>query len=270
MFIFLFFISLSFAEGRDIRSLAETTYTRDNTYCQIGYKKIQIQIRSDASHTEPKEKKYGEYIFIYPNDKPQLLPLNQDKLNSYRLFEGTNSLCTKSFGYRIDTNKIAILFLKENRPFMDKLSFQIVNTKTFEVENVIDTEYMTDKTELSTEGFTFRTFVERQALEMGVIKIKDIDHNFQDLDFPIWMKYSLNGFEVSPQDSFQNFQWKSYFKDEKDFYECSGWNAKEKKFKNSILYFAVNHELKKECILLSPDKIPVIGSESGWRCNQSP
>ena len=150
---------------------------------------------------------------------------------------------------------------------MDKLSFQIMNTTTFEPENIIDTEYMSDLTEIAYGGFVFRTHDQRNGLEMGKTKIKDLEYLFQDRDFPYWVKYSEKGFNISALSSFQNFPWKGYFKDVKDFFAYSGWDRKEKKFKNSTLYVAVNHALKKECILLSPGKIKITEAETGWRCN---
>ena len=267
MYIFFLLFTLLTAEARNVRSVRETTFTRDNTYCQIGKQKIKIQIRSETFLTEQKDKSYGEFIFSYPNNRPKLLPINKDKLSNYRLFRGENSLCSKSYGYALENDKIAVLFLKENRPFKDKLSFQVINTNTLNGEEFVDTEYMSDKTQIAPNGFLFRTHGPRNALEMGTIKIKDVVHTFQDRDFPFWVKYSLAGFEISGPESFQDFQWKSYFKDEKDFFEISGWNETEKKFKNAILYVAVNHNLKKECILLSATKIKVSGDEAGWRCN---
>ena len=70
-----------------------------------------------------------------------------------------------------------------------------------------------------------------------------------------------------PSESFQQFQWKDYFQSEAEFLEFSGWNEKEKMFKNSVLYVAVNYKLKKECILLVPEKIKISGLEAGWRCH---
>ena len=268
MYIFLLLLtSLVFATGWDIRSVRESTYSRDNTYCQFGPQRIEFQIRSDASHTDHNDKKYGTYIFFYPNELPKLLPLNSDKMHSYRFFHGNSSLCSKSLGYSVGKDKIAVLFLKENRPNMDKLSFQIINTTTFEPENIIDTEYMSDLTEIAYGGFVFRTHDQRNGLEMGKTKIKDLEYLFQDRDFPYWVKYSEKGFNISALSSFQNFPWKGYFKDVKDFFAYSGWDRKEKKFKNSTLYVAVNHALKKECILLSPGKIKITEAETGWRCN---
>lgn len=257
---------LSYGESFDVRSLREKTFTRDNSFCQIGGKRIEIQIRSDSSRTENKKDRYGEYIFYYPLTRAELLTINQDKLNNYRFFEGANTLCSKSRGYLIDKDRMAVLFLKENRPFMDKLSFQIFDIKTFQPINVIDTEYSVDSAELIPGGFLFRTYAERTDHDMGNVEINSSQFFFQDRDFSIWMKYTAaTGFEINPAVSFQKFPWNKHFKNEKEFLAASGWNAKEKKFMNTILYVAINHKEKKECILLSSSKIKVSGTE-GWHC----
>jgi hypothetical protein len=271
MYIIFFLVSSVFATGWEARSLKESTYGRDNTFCQVGDKRIQIEIRSAASQTESVEKKYGESLFYYREDdqksEPKLLPLNQEKLNTYRLFEGESPLCSKSQGFAIGPDKVAVLFLKENRPFKDKLALQLFQTKTGGPINAVDTEYMVDKALSTTDGFLFRTHVDRLGLESGKTKIQDINYTYQDRDFSYWMKYSTTGFAVMPSESFQQFQWKDSFQSEAKFLEFSGWNEKEKMFKNSVLYVAVNYKLKKECILLVPEKIKISGLEAGWRCH---
>jgi len=268
MFIIFFLVSQAFSETFDLRSLKAKTYTRDNTYCLLGGKRLEIEIRSEAPHTEPKEKNYGEYVLYYPKVKKKgtLLPLGEDKLNSYRLFAGRGTKCSKSYGYSLDSKKLAVLFLKENRPFMDKLSLQIFNSDSAAPESIIETDYKSDLTVGIDNGFIFRTYADRQGLEMGTVKINDVEFFFQDRDFPIWMKYTLQGFEVTPSESFQRYPWKQYFKTEKEFLESAGWTDTEKKFKNTVQYIAVNHKGKKECVLLMPQKTKLSGSET-WRCN---
>lgn len=268
MYIYLLLLtSIAFSKGWDLRSVRETTYTRDNSYCQVGQQRIEFQIRGQASTTDPKEKKYGEYIFFYPDETPKLLPINNDKLHNYRLFEGKSSLCSKSFGYVVGKEKVAILFLKENSPDMDKLSFQILNTKTYEPEQVVDTEYIADLVEASPNGFQFRTYEQKAGSEMGKTHINNVEYVFQNRSFPLWMKYGPKGFQISGKISFLKFQWKDYFKTEHDFYENAAWDKREKKFKNTTLYVAVNHAFKKECILLTSSNTKITGTESGWRCN---
>lgn len=266
MYILLLLLSSQlFAQSIDVRSLREKTFTRDNSFCRMGKERIEFQIRSDAHHTEQIEKSYGEYIFFYNKKLPHLLPLNTDKLNNYRFFPGRDTVCSKSLGYMLDKDKMAILFLKENRPFMDKLSVQIFDATSLIAGEVHDTEFQTDKTELTSGGFIFRTYADRQGLEMGSVKIQDIEYFFQDRDFPYWMKYTSAGFEIDRAASFSHSPWKKYFKDEQDYLTASGWDESAKKFVNSVLYVAVNHQHKKECLLLMPSRTKISGSET-WRC----
>lgn len=266
MHIFLLLlISPIFAQSIDVRSLREKTVTRDNTFCRLGKERIEFQIRSDSRHTEPHEKKYGEYVFYYNKKRPYLLPLNVDRLNNYRFFPGRETSCSKTLGYQLEKDKVAILFLKENRPFMDKLSLQIFDASTLAAGDVIDSEFSADKTEATTGGFIFRTYAERQNLQMGSIKIQDIEYFFQDRDFSYWMKYGPAGFEISTTESFKHSPWKKFFKDEQDFLTATGWDSSNKKFNNSVLFVAINHQHKKECIVLVPPKTKITGPEQ-WRC----
>jgi hypothetical protein len=266
MYIFLLLLISSFsAYSAEVRSLLETTYTRDNTYCRMSKERIEIQIRSDDKMTESSEKNYGEYIFYYHKKEPFILPLNVDRLSNFRFFPGRETVCTKSLGYMLDKDKLAILFLKENRPFMDKLAIQIFNATTLVPGEALDTDYTTDKTEILPGGFMFRTYAERQGLEMGSVKIQETEYFFQDRNFSYWMKYTNAGFEIEALASFTHSPWKKHFKDEKDFLAATGWDATTKKFTNSVLYVAVNHKQKKQCLLLMPAKTKISGSET-WRC----
>lgn len=265
----ILFLLLSFAamaEPVNVRNLTEKTYTRDNTYCRLAKARVEIQIRSHAATTEPREKNYGEYVFYYPKVKPHLLPINVDKLNSYRLFTGQGSLCSKSLAFPVG-EKIAVLLLKENRPFEDKLSIQLFDQKSGEPDAFVETDYLTDKAELAPDGFVFRNYVEKSLNpEFGKVTIAGNSFVYQDRGFSFWMKYSVKGFEAVPSVSYQKFNWMKLYKDEKDFLEASGWDDSTQTFKNKLVYLAVNHKLKKECVLLIDKKIKPDGSEN-WRCN---
>lgn len=269
-FYVLLFSSLVFSENSvDLRTLKDKTFTRDNTYCSFGKQRLQIQVRGVTSHTEPVEGKYGDYFFFYPEEgKPELLPLNASHLNKYRLFEGKakGSLCSKSFGFMLGKNKLAVLFLEENRPFMDKLTLQFFDTQTKRPLEVVETNYISDDAEGIKYGFVFKTYIEKADTGNGKIKIQGIDHAFNDMDFPYWVKYSDLKVEASGEVSFEKFPWKGHFKDIQDFYLTSGWDPKNKKFKNTFLYYAFAHSTKKECILLRDQKTNLTGEEKDWRC----
>jgi len=264
--IFFLLMSLAFANGDEVRNLIEKTFTRNNTYCKIGNERIEIQVRGVNSKTEPGEKKYGEHIFYYQNELPKILPLNKDGLANYRFFEGESPICSKSLGFQVDKNLIAVLFLKENNPHRDTLTLQVFNNDTITPDKVIDTEYLTEKAEIFDGGFIFDSYLERTKIQMGKIKIQEIEYTYQDRDFPIWISYNKFGFSISPEKTFSEFPFNKLFKDQNDFLNEIQWNDKEKKIQNNILFVAVNHKLKKECILITGQGHKVTGSETGWRC----
>ena len=266
--MYLLFLILSFAHAdpQDLRNLFEKTYTRDNTFCELGKNRSQIQIRSIESKTELDQQKYGEYIFYSTELSPKLMPLNQDNLGSYRLFHGPGTICSKSLAFRLTKDLVAILFLRENSPHHDQLSIQLFNTKSFNPEKAIDTDYQVGEVISTKDGFAFGTHFDRLGLEAGKMKMGEIDYLYQDRDFHYWIQFSQAGSRLSPSLSFEHFEFKSLFKNEKDFLLAGGWDEKGNRFTKSILFVAVNHELKKECILLTETKIKPNGSEAGWRC----
>lgn len=250
-----------------MRSLKESSYTRDNTFCRLNDKRIEIQVRGHAQLTEDKETKYGEFIFFHPTeDSAELLPLNSDKLDTYRLFAGSNSLCSKSLGFQIGKDRLAVLFLRENSPFTDKLSIQYFDLKTARPLKALETEYLVDKAEATPEGFSFRLVGERHGLEMGKVEIATRPFTYQDRDFDVWMIHKASGIEYSGTLSYQKSPWKKFFKDENDFLIATGWDAKNKTFRKTHLYLAVNHKEKIQCIYVGTEKMKFKPNEPGWRC----
>jgi len=205
------------AETFKMRNLREQSFTRDNTFCQIKNKRIEIQIRGNQQYTEKKDQ-YGEHVFWYPQeDDAKALPINQDKLNSYRLFHGPSKICTKSQAYLFGKDQVVLLFLKENRPFKDKLSLQFFDLNTQKPLTVLHTDYSSDLTDEFPGGFIFRTYVERADMDMGKVKIDGVEFTYQDRHFPYWLKATPAGLEVEPIVSFEKFPFKKHFKDDVRF-----------------------------------------------------
>lgn len=255
------------ATASDSRDIVEKTFTRDNTFCKFGENKVQFQIRSYNKFTEMKEKAYGEFVFFYPEEeKAELLPLNKDGMHTFRIFHGKSDLCSKSHGYLIGKDKIAVLFLMENRPFKDKLSFQLINRAGNQAIDSIHTNYIVDDATIYSDGFIFKNHSEKLDLDMGTFKKDGLDYTYQDREFISWVSYTSKGFQVHPLISYQKSHWKTYYQNEKDYMENVGWDETTKQFKNQHIYFAVNHKQKKECVLHAPTKVKPTGTELGWRC----
>lgn len=263
----LFIVSTSFAlTKRQAQTLAEKSYSRDNTFCRFKDKTIEIEIRGEGRYTEKQDTLYGQYVFQVEDNKFSLLPINKQGLGRYKFYRGDNKMCSKSIGIQLDPSTAAILFLKENRPFKEKLVIQLYDTKSATPKDAIETDYLTDKIELTQNGFHFRTVMERVDRQIGKINIGDHQYIYQDQEMTPWMSYTAKGFETLGTKTYENSEFKLFFRDETDFLMFSGWNSQEKKFSNLYVYTAVNHELKKECILFTnaPQK-NLTGSEF-WRC----
>ncbi len=265
--LLLLFLSWAFAEPINMRDLMEKSYIRDSTYCELGQERTQIQIRTMNHKSDPGDQKYGEYVFYFPNVMPKLFDLNRDHFSTYRLVHGESSICTKTLGFKVGPNHVAIVLLRENNPEKDKLTLQLFNTSTFSPEDALETNYQIETIKSFEDGLIFNSFPERRGLDMGKITIQDVPTTYQDRGFPQWIKYNFkNGFTVVPEMTFEKFELKHHFQDLKEFKLVTGWDEKDKKFKKTILYVAVNHGVKKECILFSEEKIKVTGAEADWRC----
>ena len=266
MLTLLVLIGSFFAHSNEMRNLAEKTYTRDNTFCQIGTQRIQIQIRSLNTKTELDEKKYGEYAFYYPSGIAELLPINEDHLSNFQLFQGQSTLCSKSLGYKISPDSVAILFLKENGIDPDKLTIQLFNLKNSKPTQMIETDYVTSEAQETAGGFIFKTHNPRHHLQMGETKIGDLKYTYQDRNFYYWVSYTKKGFEIDINKTFQESEMNDFFKTLKDFEKVIGWVENKKIITKTILYMAVNHKEKKRCVLFTDSNKKIDGSESDWVC----
>lgn len=262
----ILFIAFNIFAASESTNTFEKTYPRDNTFCSYKKSRIEISIRGSNKFTEPKEKGYGEFIFLRKTGfKPSLLPLNESRSDTFRFFTGKSSVCSKSHGYLLNESTMAILFLKENQPFKDKLAFQIFDHKTLTAIKHVETDYPTDKAKKIDHGFAFRTLPEILNPDMGKVQIGPDTFIFQEKSFPLWINYTEKGFEVSADETYSQFPYKKLFKSKEDFMTSLGWDESEMKFKKSIIYYAINHKLKKECFLFVEAKTKFTGSES-WIC----
>lgn len=256
----------AFAQASDNDELlVEKTFSRDNTFCKLNKKIIEINIRGEGRYTEMKENGFGQYVFQIEGKKYTLLPFNKDRLGRYRFYRGDEGPCTKSLSYLINTQTLAVLFLRENLPFKEKLVIQLFDLSTAKPKEAIETNILTDRIEAFRGGFAFRTLKEKTDVMIGRVNIQGEDFIFQDADLSPWMSYSSIGLETLGSKTFDDSQWKKFFKSEAEFFEVTGWNPSEKKFSNTIVYSAVNHATKKECVFFSPTPLKVSGQET-WRC----
>lgn len=266
MISILFFLTLSAFAASDSKDAFDKSFPRDNTFCSYRGSRVELLIRGESKFTEPKERGYGELIFYrHPPKRPNIMKFSLIKADTFKLFNGVSPLCSKSHGYQIDAETMAVLLLKENRPFKDKLVMQLFDLKTLKPKDFIETNYLTDRAKKTKTGFAFNTYRENHNPEMGKVLIEGSEFIFQEKDFPQWMEYSNKSFGLMADLTYERLPWKKLFKDQEDFLTVTGWNPVEKKFSKNIVYFAINHKMKKRCLLFIESKQKLAGSES-WRC----
>lgn len=267
LILLLSLVSFAFADNDrfEIKNLIQSTYAHDNTFCMLGGVRVEFELRGLNKFTDPKDRAFGEHIF-YRNQKVlKALPLNKDHMHSYRFFPAKDGNCSKSLAFKMDQTTSAILFLRENRPYKGKLVIQLYDHVNHLPKEAVETEYSTDEVKADKSGFAFKVVPERHDRLMGQVTINDVKYTYQDRDFHPWLLYSLKGFETLGSITYDNFEWKKYFKDESEFFQIAGWNATTKQFSNTYVYIAVNHALKKECLFISSSKVQITGTEN-WRC----
>lgn len=265
-FIILLISGLLHAASDDM-NMFEKTFPRDNTFCHQNGKRIEIIIRGSVKQNDPSERGYGEYFFTrLDGQEPKLLALNSERSESLKFFPGDSKVCTKTLGFSIDKETAGILLLKDNRPYKETLVIQFFDLTTLQPKNHLETNYATDKVNITKDGFVFNNLDEKIETTTGKIKIEGVDYTFQDREFPKWISYTSKGFEVLSTLTFENYPGKMFFKDEADFLSMMGWNSTKKEFMNNFIYVAVNHKLKKACLLVEAQKKKPDGSEK-WRCH---
>lgn len=266
-YLFLLFTTF-FSWGSDqSRNLYEKSFPRDNTFCTFKNKRVKFQIRSQAKYTEPTDLAYGEYVYYQVEKQlPVLLDINKSGSDTFRLFLGTGSLCSKSFGYLIDSKTIAVLFLKENRPYKDKLIIQLLDAATMSPKEYLETNYLVNEVEKHHGGFSFRTFSEEFESDSGKVVINNETFLFHQTHFPVWISYTSKGFKVANDLTYSKSSWTDFFKNIEDFQNLTGWDSKKEIYSKRFIYLATNHKSKRQCIYFSDKKVALTGSES-WLCH---
>lgn len=261
----LFALIFSLAALATDKDTFEKTYSRDNTFCQVGQKKIEIMVRGNLSHIETADLLWGEHVFFrIGNGAATKVPVTSES-GLYRFFQGNPSSCTKVVGTMLD-GKFAVLFQKDNRPHKNQLVIQYFDPKDFRPLETLHTPFLADKAMVKNNAFLLRTHSQnRSDIEMGKVTIKEKKYLFQDHRFPVWVTFDKSGFSSDVVATFEDFTYKSFFKSIDEFKLHSGWQENEKSFTNTKLYVAINHEVKSKCILLLKEKRALTGDEN-WLC----
>jgi formylmethanofuran dehydrogenase subunit C len=72
-------------------------------------------------------------------------------------------------------------------------------------------------------------------------------------------------FQVNSDETYEDFPWKKFFKSMEDFNLLTQWDKNKKKYLKDMFYVAVNHKIKKQCLIFLEKKQTLTGDEP-WRC----
>ncbi len=258
-------ILLSTITLASVEDAFEKTYPRDNAFCQMGAEKIEIMVRGNQSHIEPGDKLWGEHVFSRIGTGPvEKLPVNAES-GLYRLFRGEPSSCAKVVG-TTQNGKFAVLFQKNNRPHKNQVHVQYFDLLNFKPLGAVNTTLLGDKARVKGDSFLIRThLLNSRDTDMGKVTINRKDYLYQHHRFPIWVLHFNEGTSADVTATFEDFEYKSYFKSIDEFKAKSGWLESDKSFTNTTLYVAINHQEKLKCILFLKNKMTFTGEES-WIC----
>lgn len=266
LYLYMLLLSLPVLADKDSSNLHEKTFARDNTFCHIDGKRLEILVRGSNRYTEVGEKLYGE-VALSRTDSGEItsLPINDEQLGLIKFLPGKKSLCSKTQGYKIGPDSFGVVFSQENKPFASKLVIQLFDRKTLKPTKAVTTNYLVDTARPCDNGFKFQTSEEKADIEMGTIEIHGQKYTYQDRGFTYWVSYTDKGFKVLPKDSYESSPFIKAFKDQDDYLKKMYWSEKEEKFEHPMVYIAVNHQIKRGCIFISQTKIKPTGKED-WTC----
>lgn len=245
--------------------LFEKSWARANSFCTHKNRRIELLVRGGGKFTETKERGYGEYIFYRVKEKAEIFSFSRPLSTLYHFLQGHDGICSKSLGYPIEGDKFALLFAEEYRPHGDKLLIQLFDFKKMIPLETIHTNLIVDKAYGRPGGFIFKTHPERFDMDMGYVTLEGQKFTYQDRVFPVWMTYSAKGTSLEPETTFKKLPWKKYFKDLADFYKHSAYDSAKNAFANNVVYYAVQHQIKKRCVVFV-DKRRKLEPTEDWHC----
>ncbi len=186
------------------------------------------------------------------------------------------SNCKDTLALPIGKTTLAIFYSSDNRPFQENYRVVLWNAKT---------DKITDQRDLgavsailpTTEGFSYSNLIPRSdvdQIDMKSTSGKAMIATDKDLNALKSAKIVNKKLyvEFDPHLSFEKSQWKKFFKDKLDYLNATGWDGKQKRFANVVVYEASHFNGKdnknqETCIDLTNKRGGSL-VEPKWRCIQ--
>ena len=244
----LFFFSLS-ASALDFgsRVLLDKTFVRDNSYCRIQNKRMEIEIRSFQQYSSFDEAEYGEHAFLIQGDKYLLLPLNEKLIGRYKLLKGEDKNCSKSLSMQTGKSGLVFFFLKDNRPFLETLSMIHYDNTTGEVD-IKETSLSVQKAWMKDNILHIYSHESLSDPELGKVRISDKEFIYNEKPFGVIYTFDGKTIAMNSTKSFESFPYKKIIKDAAEFEKVFKWNSSRQVFEVKKFHYAVHMNSRQECI----------------------
>lgn len=227
---------------------AEKLYLKDRTDCVINGDTINVDISSKNRITSSEDDEYGEVITVYHRGKKIHVDTSDSGIGRYRLFNGSNDICTKPLALKHGKDELAIFLARDNRPFANTVMVLYYNVRT----RVAD--FMPTKVQ-SRSAFTldgkafFKLAANDQTEKFGTVTIEKKRYNYVEKAFEPWVSFDGKDFRLDRAVTYRLFEHSSLVKQNmlRDLNE----------FRDLRYKVASNPALRKTCIALR---------ENDWVC----
>lgn len=247
------------ANDPDARTLREKTYVRDNTFCHLGEKKVEIEIRGFDQYTDRQDARYGNKVFSVRDKVYRLLPLAKDNIGRYRLLLGEDPHCSKSLALKRNAQELTVFFLKDNRPFPDLLT--LLHYDFSGSARAEETEYPVKEALVEGGKLFFSSVSDKSVPDLKKVSIKGREYTVTFQELPVWYVYDGKSFRVDQLKTYQRFEQPHFFPTKEDFEAFFQWDTDAGMYRMHGLVAAVNVVLKEKCLARNI-------TDKDWRCRK--
>lgn len=261
---FFLYLSPALALDFETRVLIDKTFVHDNTYCQLGGKKLEIEIRSFEKYTHQKDLEYGDHVIVIQDKKYISLPINETLIGRFKLLKGKDKNCSKALSIKLDNSKLIFFLLKDNRPLKSSLLTVLYNLET-QKSIASETEFNTEDGFIEDGVLKFSSSETQLSSSLGNVKIRNKEFVYIQKNLDLWYRFDGKNFTFDSAATESSFKYKNLLKNKK-FAEFFKWDASKKRYRYDSFFHAVNHSSKEECIGIRNENKKDIDSID-WICS---
>lgn len=251
------------------------TFPFQEAQCSLNDQKVEVLLRFNTKVSAQENEVFGApLVFLKTRAAHIIEPLTKPPGDFKFIKPEAESLCDKTQGYAMGENLIGILYAHDNRPFQDLYEVAVWNLESDTFLGMLQLGAVSHLLKVK-NGFAFSKMAQRSdvdSLEMTSTFGRKMTATDKDLNAFNVVSVVGSHLEIQndPDLSYENSEWKKYFKDKEEYLRASGWDSSKKKFKKQIVYEASyfnrsESDIQELCIAMT-DKRGGNIEKSDWRC----